>query len=162
MCYFIVLMSSRGVTIHLLHRCIDLYSYDPTTSICARRVGLLDNIYRSNIVLKCNKSIVSILGNNPLDLSTSDFICRGAHNWYADTQARQKSGMRNATCVTTRLCVLDRSSHLTLHMTCCLSTTVRDVQKATDIKQLLWRFATYKETPTGARAEENTFFGKVA
>ena len=143
----------RGVTIHLLHRCIDLYSYDPTTSICARRVGLLDNIYRSNIVLKCNKSIVSILGNNPLDLSTSDFICRGAHNWYADTQARQ---------ITTRLCVLDRSSHLTLHMTCCLSTTVRDVQKATDIKQLLWRFATYKETPTGARAEENTFFGKVA
>ena len=78
------------------------------------------------------------------------------------THAQQKSGMCNATCVTTRLCVLDRYSHLTLHMTCWLSTTVRDVQKATDIKQLLWRFATNKETPTGARAEEKTFFGKMA
>ncbi len=64
----------RGVTIHQLHRCIDLYSYDPTTSICARQVGLPDDIYRSNIVLKGNQSIVSILGNNALDLSTSDFI----------------------------------------------------------------------------------------
>ncbi len=65
---------TRGVTIHQLHRCIDLYSYDPTTSICARQVGLPDDIYRSNIVLKGNQSIVSILGNNALDLSTSDFI----------------------------------------------------------------------------------------
>ena len=60
--------------IHQQHRCIDLYSYDPTTSICARQVGLPDDIYRSNIVLKGNESIVSILGNNALDLSTSDFI----------------------------------------------------------------------------------------
>ena len=64
----------RGITIHQLHRCIDLYSYDPTTLICARQVGLPDDIYRSNIVLKGNESIVSILGNNSLDLSTSDFI----------------------------------------------------------------------------------------
>ena len=35
-----------------------------------------------------------------------------------------------------------------------LSTTVRHVEKATDIQQLPWPFAVYKETPTGARAEK--------
>lgn len=62
-------------------------------------------------------------------------IHRGAHNWVAGTHARQKSGMGNATCVTTRLCVLDRSSSYTWHV------AVRDVKKATDIQQHLWRFA---------------------
>ena len=36
------------------------------------------------------------------------------------------------------------------------------LEKATGIKQLLWRFGTYKETPTGARAKEKIFFGKVS
>ncbi len=72
--YIYIYIYIRGVTIHQLHRCIDLYSYDPTTSICARQVDLSDDIYRSNIVLKGNQSIVSILGNNALDFSTSEVI----------------------------------------------------------------------------------------
>ena len=65
--------NGRGVMIHLLHRWIDLYSYDPTTSICARQVGLPGDIYRLKIVWNGKESILLILGNCTLDLSTANF-----------------------------------------------------------------------------------------
>ena len=84
-------VNCRGVTIHLLHRCIDLYSYDPTTSICARQVGLPDDIYRSKIILKGNRLIVWILGNNALDLSTADFIWMWFFGTFNDKEVKRYS-----------------------------------------------------------------------
>ena len=43
------IIHDRSVTIHLLHRCIDLYSYDPTTSIGTWQVSFTGDVYRYKI-----------------------------------------------------------------------------------------------------------------
>ena len=62
---------TRSVTIHPLHRWIDLHCHDPATLICARQVGLPGNKKCWN----CKKSIVSILGNCILALRTANLMC---------------------------------------------------------------------------------------
>lgn len=56
-------IQNKGATIHLINRCIYVYSYDPVTWICTWQVGLSDNMNWSNIVLNQKPSNEPILRN---------------------------------------------------------------------------------------------------